>query len=392
MTGTAVMTVPRGNGGAVATRGDEESFAQLFTLAEQLVPTGFLPKHIRTPGQAVAIILAGRELGIGPMLALRSITLVEGKVSVAADLQLARFKADGGRAAFKELTEKRAELQLRHPNGDEHTESFSIEDAKGAGLLAKDNWRKYPKAMLRSRVITAGLKSIGYEPTCGAYDPDETEDFRVASSPAAGDLGGSASEKGSNAPARPATGEPAPEPPRLTLAEALALPFPWKGPAKYVGKPLGELSDNMLKTVAGAVAGEIEKRGETPARVRLQAAVALIREDRRAKAGAAAGEAMAEPTLAELQVAADEGAERETLTEKFLELLDSPHVAPAIREAARAELQAGIPLQKLRDDVLMLQQSVARDEAEAASAHQDEKLPLGDEMPRRRRSPQEAGH
>lgn len=145
----------------------------LMQLASQLVPTGFLPDHIKTPGQAVAIILSGRELGIGPMLALRSIYMVKGKIELSADLQLSLFKRDGGKAQFTELTEQRATLKLTHPNGDVHTEAFTADDAKRAGLNG-DNWRKYPKAMLRSRVITAGLKSLGFEPKMsGCYAPGE---------------------------------------------------------------------------------------------------------------------------------------------------------------------------------------------------------------------------
>ena len=99
--------------------------------------------------------------------------MVKGKVEEAAASQLARFKANGGRAEFVELSEQRAELKLMHPNGDNHTETFTIEDAKLAGLAVQPNFKKYPKAMLRSRVITAGLKSIGWEGAVGVYDPDE---------------------------------------------------------------------------------------------------------------------------------------------------------------------------------------------------------------------------
>jgi hypothetical protein len=70
-------------------------------------------------------------------------------------------------------------LVLRHPNGDEHTETFSIEDAKRAGLASNDNYAKHPKAMLRSRAITAGLKSIGWEGAVGIYDPDEVADAQA---------------------------------------------------------------------------------------------------------------------------------------------------------------------------------------------------------------------
>lgn len=155
----------------------EIGFSELLALAEHLVPTRFLPDHIKTAGQAVAIILTGRELGMGPMRSLRSLQLVKGKVVESADSQLSRFKADGGHAVWLELTDKKAVLFLRHPNGDEHTETFTIEDAAKAGLTGGDNWRKYPKAMLRSRAITAGLKSVGWEGGVGAYDPEEAIAF-----------------------------------------------------------------------------------------------------------------------------------------------------------------------------------------------------------------------
>lgn len=169
-----------------------DGYVGLLALADALVSTGFLPDHIKTGGQAAAIILAGRELGMPPMRALRSITMVKGKIVIAADAQLALFKAAGGRATFEVLDDTRAVLALMHPNGDSHTESFTIEDAKRAGLLNNANWRNFPKAMLRSRAITAGLKSVGFEPTSGAYDPDEAQHFTALPSPAPEALAGDA--------------------------------------------------------------------------------------------------------------------------------------------------------------------------------------------------------
>jgi hypothetical protein len=159
------------------------TFADILAMGETLVKTGFLPQHIKTGGQAAAIILTGQELGMKPMRAIRSLQLVKGKVVENADSQLARFKSDGGRAKFLQLTERVAELYLRHPNGDEHTEKFAIEDAERAGLLKSSGngepsmYVKHPKSMLRSRAITNGLKSIGWEGGAGAYDPDEAIAF-----------------------------------------------------------------------------------------------------------------------------------------------------------------------------------------------------------------------
>jgi hypothetical protein len=155
-------------------------FAGLVSMGDQLRRTGFLPAHIKNGVDFAAIVLMGRELGMGTMAACRKLQVIKGTVTERADSQLARFKSAGGRAEFKELSETRAVLTLRHPNGDQHTETFTIEDAKRAGLASNDNYAKHPKAMLRSRAITAGLKSIGWEGAVGIYDPDEVADAPTA--------------------------------------------------------------------------------------------------------------------------------------------------------------------------------------------------------------------
>lgn len=151
-------------------------FAGLVSMGDQLRRTGFLPAHIKDGVSFAAIVLMGRELGMGTMAACRKLQVIKGTVTERADSQLARFKSAGGRAVFKELTESKAALVLKHPNGDEHTETFTIDDAKRAGLASNDNYAKHPKAMLRSRAITAGLKSIGWEGAVGIYDPDEVSE------------------------------------------------------------------------------------------------------------------------------------------------------------------------------------------------------------------------
>src|SRR5690242_14228047 len=86
------------------------SFSEVVAMGETLVKTGFMPQHIKTGGQAAAIIMTGQELGMKPMRAIRSLQLVKGKVVENADSQLARFKTDGGRAKFLQHTDRVAEL------------------------------------------------------------------------------------------------------------------------------------------------------------------------------------------------------------------------------------------------------------------------------------------
>ena len=152
----------------------QPSFADMMALAETLLKTGFLPEAVKTPGQALAIILTGQEMGIGPMQSLRSIGVIRGRPVVAADLQLALFKRAGGKSKWEVNEATKVSLWLRHANGDEHTQSFTMEDAQRAKLTERgDTYQKFPQAMLRARAITAGLKAVGFEPTAGVYDPAE---------------------------------------------------------------------------------------------------------------------------------------------------------------------------------------------------------------------------
>jgi hypothetical protein len=217
---TTAVTVRRETAPVVREDGD---FLQIMEMGEHLVSTGFLPEHIKNGAQAAAIVLAGRELGMQTMRALRSLVLVKGKVQEMADSQLSRFKADGGRAVFKELTQERAVLWLRHPNGDEHEEVFTMADAVKAGIK-NHMYEKHPKPMLRSRAITAGLKSIGWEGGVGMYDPDEDLD---------------------EVP-RPMASEPAPLPPRQEITEALRLPGNKTAFGGHGGQSLEECPTSVL--------------------------------------------------------------------------------------------------------------------------------------------------
>jgi hypothetical protein len=58
------------------------------------------------------------------------------------------------------------------------TMSFTVEDARNAGLLGNDNYKKFPAAMLRARCGSAICKAVYSDLLLGVYDPDELEPTR----------------------------------------------------------------------------------------------------------------------------------------------------------------------------------------------------------------------
>lgn len=141
--------------------------------AQYLLKSGLCPVALKTPEAVLFVVLAGRDLGLSPVASLRGLTVIQGKIEVSADLQLGLFHRAGGKSQWVELTEGSAVLQLTAPWMTAlHRSSFTMADATRAGLN-DGNYKKYPKAMLRSRAITQGLKDIGFDATAGCYAPGE---------------------------------------------------------------------------------------------------------------------------------------------------------------------------------------------------------------------------
>src|SRR3989304_4064742 len=63
--------------------------------AELLIRSGMLPTTLRQPEQVIAIMMRGKELGIGPMEALTSINVINGKVTSSTQLMLALIYRSG---------------------------------------------------------------------------------------------------------------------------------------------------------------------------------------------------------------------------------------------------------------------------------------------------------
>lgn len=155
------------------------SAAEWGIMKEQaalLVRTGFLPKAIQAPEQAIAIILKGRELDIGPMHAFNAINVIEGRLSVSPELMLHLiFRAyPNTKIKYNVMTNQKCEIEVGRPGQQPALFSFSIEDARKAGLINKHNWRTYPRAMLRSRAIAEMARSLFPDAIAGCtYTPDE---------------------------------------------------------------------------------------------------------------------------------------------------------------------------------------------------------------------------
>ena len=141
------------------------SLADVERMASTLVKAGggFIPSHFKNSGQVAAVILAGREMGVPPMAALRSFYLIDGKLGMDASFVLGRMLAAGVVAEWLKNDAECASVKLTRPGSPSYTSTFTKSDAERAGLWGRGPWSKYPAAMLRARAVTAGAR---------AYAPD----------------------------------------------------------------------------------------------------------------------------------------------------------------------------------------------------------------------------
>lgn len=149
-----------------------------MTIADAFVQSGFFTdaKH---QSQAIVKILAGQELGFGPMASMTGIHIVQGKPTISATLMAAALKNTGRyNYRIEKMTDEECWINFMELVDGKWEKigvsTFSMEDAKQAGLLGNPTWKKYARNMLFARAMSNGVR--WYAPDIfGAplYTPDE---------------------------------------------------------------------------------------------------------------------------------------------------------------------------------------------------------------------------
>lgn len=154
---------------------EPQSMDDVWRLAKIVIASQLAPKSVRSPEAAMVMIMTGRELGLTAMQSLRSIHVVEGKPLLSADLMLALVLRLPACETFActETSDLIASFVAKRRGQPETRLSFSIEQARAAGLAGKDNWKKYPAAMLRARAIAGLARLVFPDAFVGVYEENE---------------------------------------------------------------------------------------------------------------------------------------------------------------------------------------------------------------------------
>ena len=168
---TALQRIEHG----ALTQGDPMAEWQVIReQASVLLSSGFLPASIKSPEAAMAIILTGRELGIGPMAALNNINIIQGKPTLSPQLMLAMANGTGQVEDVKiDAGTDGAIVTVKRRGRSPYTTTFGPKEAKAMGLDGKDNYKKQAATMYQWRAVAANLRITFPDVIMGMYTPDE---------------------------------------------------------------------------------------------------------------------------------------------------------------------------------------------------------------------------
>lgn len=163
-----------------------EEWRAMTEQADMLVKSGFLPDSVKTPAQALAIMMTGKELGLPPMQSIRGITVIKGTPSMKPETMLALCisRVPGFRYDWGECSVKSATVTVSRPSmATPFVSTFTWDDAVAAGLTVttykeggkgeNKMWKAYPANMLRWRALGNALHVCCPDVLVGIYTPEE---------------------------------------------------------------------------------------------------------------------------------------------------------------------------------------------------------------------------
>jgi hypothetical protein len=196
--------------------GQGYSIADLDVMAERVAASGLWP-GVDSKQAAFTLFLICQAENLHPAQALNRYHIIEGRPAMRADAMQAEFQRAGGIVQWVRSDAEACEVVFTHPtharDGVKVVVTFAELDTAGVTrgkYGVKDNWRKFPRQMLRARAISEGVRMVLPGVIAGIYTPEEVSDFEpLPSRPVVGTL-----EAPATPPPAPPALEAAPPAPR----------------------------------------------------------------------------------------------------------------------------------------------------------------------------------
>ena len=150
-------------------------FQDVQGMAQAIAKSGLF--GMKTPEQALALMLVAQAEGQHPATVTQDYDIIQGRAARKTHSVLARFQQMGGSVEWHELSDTVADASFSHKSGGTLRIQWTFDQAKRAGLTNKDNWRNYPRAMLRARCIAEGIRAVYPAALGGMMVSEEAQDL-----------------------------------------------------------------------------------------------------------------------------------------------------------------------------------------------------------------------
>lgn len=149
---------------------------EIQAMAAAIAKSGLF--GVKTTDQALSLMLIAQAEGRHPALAARDYDIIQGRPAKKTEAMLRDFLEQEGKVEWHKLDDTIADATFSHPAGGSVRIVWDLKRAAAAGLASRDMWKKYPRPMLRSRVVSEGIRTVCPMATSGMYVPEEIRDMR----------------------------------------------------------------------------------------------------------------------------------------------------------------------------------------------------------------------
>jgi hypothetical protein len=156
------------------------NLTEAMEFAKILASSDMVPKaYIGKPGNVLVAVQMGAELGLKPMQSLQGIASINGNPGVWGDAMWALILSHPEyEDSHEEKTDTQCTVTLKRRGKSAVIVTFSMEDAKKAGLAGKQGpWQTAPKRMLQMRARAFAARDLFADALKGIKSIEELRDY-----------------------------------------------------------------------------------------------------------------------------------------------------------------------------------------------------------------------
>lgn len=140
-----------------------QNFEQALTFSNYLADSDLVPKDFKgKPSNCLIAMQWGAEIGLKPLQALQNISVINGRPAIWGDAVIAIVRSSPVCEYVQETDNgDTATCKVKRKGEAEQVRTFSMEDAKRAGLSGKQGpWTQYPARMRQMRARAFALRDV----------------------------------------------------------------------------------------------------------------------------------------------------------------------------------------------------------------------------------------